>query len=163
MNATRYSGQTSVEANRTRLTGQAIPPTVGSGSPWDRIDSVRTLVPGIVLVTTPSHGGIWLSPERESEIPAYIRKIARQYAPAPWYEEDCDVTIPALWFASELEVIEPQFVAHCRTYAAADPRMRPLVEALKDHDAEHVFKSDPESPHGLYCELCGGSETDHRI
>ena len=105
-------------------------PRVGGSSPWDRIQTALILAPGIVSVSTAGHGGIWISPEREHQIPANVRAIARQYAPAPWYEEDCDCVIPALWFAPELEATQADFIRHCRQYANLDPRMRPLIDAL---------------------------------
>lgn len=28
-------------------------------------------------------------------------------------------------------------------------------------DSSHVFEPDPDAPYGLYCAICGASETDH--
>lgn len=77
-------------------------PTRGTPTQWGEVDYVTKLAPGIVFATTPSHGGIWLSPAREQQIPEQIRTIARSYSATQWYEEDCDVVIPTLWFVSDL-------------------------------------------------------------
>jgi hypothetical protein len=102
-------------AQEERATAVVAAPAVGGSSPWGRIDFVTVLAPGIVSVSTPSHGGIWLAPDRESTIPAALRAVGHQYAPAPWYEEDIDVCIVAVWFADELSAAgQTAFVEHCR-------------------------------------------------
>lgn len=55
------------------------PPT----SPWGRPDQARQLAPGIWSLSTPSHGGIHLSSERNAAVPPAIR------AENAFYEEDC--------------------------------------------------------------------------
>lgn len=102
-------------------------PTLNSTSPWGKVQHLSILAPGIVSVSTASHGGIWLSPDRERRIPPAGHAIARQYAPAQWYEEDCDACIVAVCFAAELS---PEFVAHAREHVAADPRMAPIRPLL---------------------------------
>lgn len=136
--------QTPYIGARAQASGRDVPPAEKSGSPWGSVQSCHTLAPGIVSVSTAGHGGIWISRGREAQIPANVRAIARQYAPAQWYEEDCDVTIVALWFAAELEPTEPKFVFHCRQYAAVDPRMRPLLEAIQALQAqrERLYAAD---------------------
>jgi hypothetical protein len=77
-------------------------PRPGSPTKWGAVDTITTIAPGIIFASTPSHGGIWLSQEREQQIPEEIRAIAREFSPEQWYEEDCDAVIPTLWFASEI-------------------------------------------------------------
>jgi hypothetical protein len=77
-------------------------PRKGSPTKWGAVDMITTLAPGMIFASTPSHGGIWLSQEREQQIPEEIRAIARAFSPEQWYEEDCDVVIPALWFAADI-------------------------------------------------------------
>ena len=77
-------------------------PRPGSPTKWGAVDMITTLAPGIIFASTPSHGGIWLSQEREQQIPEEIRAIARAFSPQQWYEEDCDYVIPTLWFTHEL-------------------------------------------------------------
>ena len=73
-------------------------PRKGSPTTWGAVDTITTIAPGIIFASTPSHGGIWLSQEREQQIPEEIRAIAREFSPQQWYEEDCDFVIPTLWF-----------------------------------------------------------------
>jgi hypothetical protein len=59
-------------------------------SPWGRPDDRTELSAGVWLVETPSHGGIYLSSERNAAVPDYLRDAGG------WYEEDCDWAIAAL-------------------------------------------------------------------
>lgn len=52
-------------------------------SPWGRPDDAQEIAPGIWSISTPSHGGIHLSPERNAAMPSSIR------AENAFYEEDC--------------------------------------------------------------------------
>lgn len=78
---------------------------VGNVSPWGVIDRALELAPGIVSMTTDSHGGIWLSPERVMAMPQALarvktfveRSLGAQPSPGRWYQEDCgDVSLVAL-------------------------------------------------------------------
>jgi len=71
-----------------------LPPREGDASPWGLIDSVTPLGPDAVAVTTPSHGGIWVSPAALARIPEPLRATA--YSGGGWFEEDCDWCIPYL-------------------------------------------------------------------
>jgi hypothetical protein len=70
------------------------PPRVGDASPWGMIDDVTSLGPEAVSVTTPSHGGIWVTPAALAKIPEPLR--ATTYSGGGWFEEDCDWSIPYL-------------------------------------------------------------------
>ncbi len=61
-------------------------PMEGSSTPWGPAQQASILAPGIVAVSTASHGGIWLSPESQVRIPAGIRPMNGRC----WYEEDCE-------------------------------------------------------------------------
>jgi len=83
-------------------------PKEGSQSPWGTIDGVTDILPGMWFVSTPSHGGIKLSPERQKQIPESLRlgKRAVPYVPdtgKSWYEEDCEWAIPYCVFEKELK------------------------------------------------------------
>jgi len=67
---------------------------VGGPSPWGAVDHVQALGPDVVAVSTPSHGGLWVSPEAMTSIPAALRATA--YSSGGWFEEDCDWCIPYL-------------------------------------------------------------------
>lgn len=53
-------------------------------SPWGAIDHVEKIAEGIEFVSTSSHGGFHLSPERLLEMPKELSNNS------PWYEEDCE-------------------------------------------------------------------------
>lgn len=80
-----------------------------TSSPWGQIDQRRELAPGIWKVSTPSHGGIHLSPERYEAMPDYMKATA--YSSDGWYEEDVDWALVAIVFpeAFDAEALE---VAH---------------------------------------------------
>lgn len=67
--------------------------SVGSRTPWGEAQQIDRVADGIVFASTASHGGIKLSPERNKEIPAILRKKSG------WYEEDVEAAIPAAVFA----------------------------------------------------------------
>lgn len=80
-------------------------PVLGGPSPWGRIDLVTVLAEGIVSVSTPSHGGIWLSQERVEQIPEALRTPSPEYSPKPhWWEEDCEVTFPLWFFGAHIQM-----------------------------------------------------------
>ena len=65
-------------------------------SPWGWIDHALDIVPGIVSVSTPSHGGIKLDRAHNAKVPDYMRHEGG------WYEEDCDWAIPYCVFKDEI-------------------------------------------------------------
>ena len=70
-------------------------------SPWGQIQSVTEIVPGIAIVSTSSHGGIWLDPEHAARVPAEI--VNKSFLEkANWWEEDCDWCIPFVIFEAEI-------------------------------------------------------------
>jgi hypothetical protein len=73
---------------------RTLPPREGDCSPWGLIDSVTPLGPDAMAVSTPSHGGIWVSPAGLAKIPEALRATA--YSGGGWFEEDCDWCIPYL-------------------------------------------------------------------
>lgn len=63
-------------------------------SPWGAIDAVEILADGVVYVSTPSHGGAWLSPQAQLRMPQVIQPMhGRQ-----WFEEDCEIWAPVVVF-----------------------------------------------------------------
>jgi hypothetical protein len=68
-------------------------------TPWGISDGQQTLAPGIVSYSTPSHGGIWLSAERQAQLPKGIDNFVHDLR---WWEEDCDWTVPYILFADDI-------------------------------------------------------------
>ncbi len=66
-------------------------------TPWGHPDTVTEIAPGIILYSTPSHGGYWLSPARIAAMPKPLRQF-QPFAGPNFYEEDCDWSIVALAF-----------------------------------------------------------------
>ena len=58
-------------------------------SPWGEIDEVVFLVPGVDLVSTPSHGGARVTPEAARLLSPEARKCAVRDGGFLWFEEDC--------------------------------------------------------------------------
>lgn len=67
-------------------------------TPWGPSHHVRVIAPGITSVSTASHGGILLSPERLASMPPALRAI-KPWAGEGSYEEDCDwaIVVAAFW------------------------------------------------------------------
>ena len=61
-------------------------------TPWGQSQDVTEYAPGIVFVSTASHGGIKLDRKHNAMVPDYMR------CEGGWYEEDCDWAIVATIF-----------------------------------------------------------------
>lgn len=63
-------------------------------TPWGKPQTTEILADGIVEFTTASHGGIWLRPERNAQVPMQLKQSSFcQNGLRGWYEEDCDAEI----------------------------------------------------------------------
>ncbi|MFV0375591.1 DUF7007 domain-containing protein [Microbacterium sp.] len=67
----------------------------GSRTPWGAAQQVSDVAPGIAVASCAQHGGLKLSTERNSLIPAALRNSSG------WYEEDCEINIPLHYFPDE--------------------------------------------------------------
>ena len=65
-------------------------------TPWGASQSVVPLAEGIISVSTASHGGVKLSPERQRAMPWALAMNE------PWYEEDCDWSLVYLAFEDDI-------------------------------------------------------------
>lgn len=83
---------------------------------WGKIDFAGELVPGIWAVSTPSHGGLILSDERQRAMPDALRLESNEY------EHDCDWSLVYLAFESEFAALpdpfEPDRVSKAHNIAA---------------------------------------------
>lgn len=64
-------------------------------TPWGKATRIWQITTGVLYVKTKSHGGYQLTPERNEEIPAPLRKADC------WYEEDCEAAIVASFVNDE--------------------------------------------------------------
>jgi transposase-like protein len=69
-------------------------------TPWGHSDRVTKIAEGILDVSTPSHGGIKLSLERQAQLPAGIKNFTGSYT---WWEEDCDWVVPFIIFKNDIQ------------------------------------------------------------
>lgn len=58
-------------------------------TPWGAAQHTDEVMPGVLYVSTASHGGYHLTPELNARIPEQVRR------PDGWYEHDCDAALPA--------------------------------------------------------------------
>lgn len=80
-------------------------PRVGMRTPWGAADYVKSVAPGIWIVSTPGHGGYKLDRKRNAMIYPSLRRRGG------WYEEDVDwgavaLTFPDLFSAENLKGAE---------------------------------------------------------
>lgn len=111
-------------------------------SPWGAIDYATRLAEGIVSVSTPSHGGIWLSQARQAEMPAEL--VAVNFLKSQtWWEEDCDAIMPLYVFRGELDaetrarveaIVQP---GRLSAHVAAAMVKAGLVDDAPARDDEH--------------------------
>lgn len=72
-------------------------PKVGEMTPWGVAQTIEPIVEGIVFVSTPSHGGLWLGPERVAALPAGYQPFTCPET-RQWAEEDIDAPMVACFF-----------------------------------------------------------------
>lgn len=76
-------------------------------TPWGEVEDFDFMAPGIVRIYTASHGGIWLSPERNAQVPMHLKhETFLKNGLQGWYEEDFDVEIVAKVFPDEVFLVE---------------------------------------------------------
>lgn len=67
-------------------------------TPWGESDGYeREFAPGLILFSTPSHGGFWVGPERNKVITDRFPGF-KPFAGPGWYEEDTDWAIVVVCF-----------------------------------------------------------------
>ena len=121
-------------------------------SPWGQIDEVIPLIPGIDLVSTPSHGGARVTREAAMLLSPMARKCGFRDSGYLWFEEDCceqvvlrelmdkklwtppqarvkDVTVFEAAIDRTLQTCQPEY------WAAREKRMRAKTQkpARSDH------------------------------
>lgn len=96
-------------------------------TPWGQASSVNFIADGVISVSTGSHGGFFLSPERNRQVPACFRLLSfKGLGKDGWYEEDSDWCMVALTFPDLFSVDELAIAK--RIY---DGRVRPKLVEVK--------------------------------
>ena len=75
-------------------------------TPWGPANHMYTIAPGIISVSTPSHGGLYVSAERYAQMPPqYQALVFPGFAQdgGAWFEEDSAWVGPVLAFWPEFE------------------------------------------------------------
>jgi hypothetical protein len=81
-------------------------------TPWGYSDHVEYIAEGIQWVSTPSHGGYKLSPERVKAMPRdWLNASFNLQGFGGWFEEDCDWCLVVLAFP---DCFEPSSVGRAR-------------------------------------------------
>lgn len=93
----------------------------GMETPWGVADYVTARAPGIVAVSTPRHGGVWLSAERVAQLPQWARSFAAKWSHGwgdQWFEEDsCAAVVVAAWPGVFSTICRGEVIAHLRGIA----------------------------------------------
>ncbi|MGO9233739.1 MAG: DUF7007 domain-containing protein [Methylocella sp.] len=75
-------------------------PIMNTPTPWGAAQHIEHVADGIDIVSTASHGGIMLDPNRVAAMPAYMSNAS--HAGPSAYEEDHDWCMPVLIFENEV-------------------------------------------------------------
>src|ERR1700722_1449151 len=63
--------------------------TIRLSTPWGAAQTIKTLAPGILLVSTASHGGLMLDSAALQDLPEHLRTAGETYGDWRCFEEDC--------------------------------------------------------------------------
>lgn len=73
-------------------------------TPWGNVLSVERISDGIMFYSTASHGGYYLSPSQNSNVPMVLKESTfLQQGLLGWYEEDCDWAIVVFCFKNHFD------------------------------------------------------------
>lgn len=108
-------------------------------TPWGPPQEVAIIAPGIMLISTASHGGYWLSSVRNKQVPVRLRrKTFMQNGRLGWYEEDEDAAI--------VESVFSEYFANGRPPLQSVNGLKPLSEMLQVSPSDcsrKKFKAGP--------------------
>ncbi len=103
--------------------------TAPKNSPWGPVQDSFELAAGIVEVSTASHGGIWLSAERQKEIGRYEGNFLGSIE---WWEEDCDWAVPFAFFSRDIR-------AYGTAYRFED-NLKAAVATVRHHHSKFLAR-----------------------
>ena len=70
----------------------------GIRSPWGKVQNVEHITPWLSRVSTATHGGFKLAPNKNKYIPNDLRRKGC------WYEEDCEVSIIFVYLEDQIKI-----------------------------------------------------------
>lgn len=107
-------------------------------SPWGRVQHSRQVCPGVIEVSTASHGGLHLSAERWSKLSDTFPTF-KPYAGQPWLEEDCDCVLATLLWPDECAAYgDFSIYTACRIARAHRDSWPSVLEWLDSQAGEHI-------------------------
>lgn len=112
------------------ITWQNDPPRVEGMSPWGKVQDAEEVAPGIISVTTPSHGGMWLSDERRAQMPEALRAVPTTPG-GNWYEQDVDAMLVILSFPDLFDGRYLWTLLDGMAYRWAGDRIRRAIEGWR--------------------------------
>lgn len=101
-------------------------------TPWGESQSVEEIAEGITEVSTASHGGILLSPERREVLDKCFPTFT-PFAGGNWFEEDEDWAFPVAVFPELFSEFRVYCAVKYITSYAKDSRIRKPQKELKDN------------------------------
>jgi len=104
--------------------------TLITSTPWGIPDTQTTIAEGIIHLTTPSHGGLWLSQKRYEALPDALK--CNVYGKGTFFEEDIEMLI--LFYHYNYEI-------------AKEARFCPIVNETYSKAVEYL--NDPNTPKGI--------------
>ena len=104
-------------------------------TPWGNADTIENLGDGIVIVTTSSHGGVYIPGELLMNIPTpfYEGEGYASQRGQGWFEEDCDMSIAIVFF--------PEHFRRANLFSDFDASYVRAVEIMNRWHSEAVMKS----------------------
>lgn len=96
-------------------------------TPWGESQSEYMVAKGITEVSTASHGGILLSPERREVLDKCFPDFT-SFAGGNWFEEDCDWAFPVAVF--------PELFTEFRIYCSVKSIITAYAKKKADHEKD---------------------------
>lgn len=111
-------------------------------TPWGPAYTEERLAPGVVQVTTPSHGGLKLDAAAQQRIPLEVRdSFINGHG---WAEEDCEALIVLVLLAVTIPCMtRRQAVNNARIICQRCPRYAPALPHLPQEKA--ILMPDPNT------------------
>lgn len=112
-------------------------------TPWGDSDEEIKIADGLWSVSTPGHGGIWMSAERRAEYRSIFNDIWDAVPDGPWLEEDEEWLYAALAWPQEMRPMSVWFAARSpqpriEEWHAKNPEARRIAAAfVAEHGSEY--------------------------
>ncbi|GAA1938195.1 hypothetical protein GCM10009689_18570 [Brevibacterium antiquum] len=111
----------------------------GSQSPWGKIQHADQIATGIASVSTASHGGMKLSPERNLKIPREFRQARER-----WYEEDAEWAVVAKTFPDDFSDRQVEIADKSLRYWSPNEYESAYGERVPYNERSPEFRDDDD-------------------